>query len=102
MSEGAGTAEDGRRLRARRDVRFRTIGAEGVVIRQEAGEVLVVNEVGARVLALLDGQLAVEELLAQLAAEFDVDLQQLREDLAGYLDELVAAGVLEEVPPAAP
>lgn len=102
MSEGAGTAEDGRRLRARRDVRFRTIGAEGVVIRQEAGEVLVVNEVGARVLALLDGQRAVEELLAQLAAEFDVDLRQLREDLAGYLDELVAAGVLEEVPPAAP
>jgi hypothetical protein len=90
-------ARDERRLRARRDIRFRTIGEEGVVIRQEAGEVLVVNEVGARVLALLDGRCSVDALVARLAEEFEVDAAVLRRDLAAYLEELLAGGVLEVV-----
>jgi hypothetical protein len=84
-------------LRPRRDVRFRTIGEEGVVIRQESGEVLVVNEVGARVMALLDGRCSVAGLVDRLAEEFDVEAEVLRRDLATYLDELLAGGVLEEV-----
>lgn len=94
MSAPAG-GEDRRRFRARRDVRFRTVGEEGVLVRQEAGEVLVVNEVGARVIALLDGERTVGELLATLAEEFDVAPEQLRRDVAEYLEQLVAAGVLE-------
>ena len=40
------------------DVRYQQIADEGVVVRQTAGEVLVLNEVGTRVLALLDEGLA--------------------------------------------
>lgn len=96
MSDAASSAGDRRRLRARRDVRFRTIGEEGVVIRQEAGEVLVVNEVGARVLSLLDGERTVEVVLATLAEEFEVEREKLRADLAAYLRELLLNGVIEE------
>jgi hypothetical protein len=86
-----------RLLRTRRDVRFRVVGEEGVVVRQEAGEVWVVNEVGARVLALLDGRRTVTAAMAILADEFDVELERLAADLAVYLEELLAGGVLEEV-----
>jgi hypothetical protein len=33
----------------------------------------------------------------RLAEEFDVEAEVLRRDLATYLDELLAGGVLEEV-----
>jgi len=78
------------------DVRYQPIGDEGVVIRQGAGEVLVLNEVGIRVLALLDQGLTLPGILDRLAGEFDADLGGLAADLDAFLEELSAAGLIEE------
>lgn len=78
-------------------MRFRVVGGEGVVLRQEAREVLVVNETGARVLELLDGRRDVAAVHAVLAAERDGAPEAVRRDLEGFLDELVGAGVVEQV-----
>ncbi len=77
------------------DARYRNIGGEGVVVRQAAGEVLVLNGVGARVLDLLDSGATVGELVSALAAEYDADRATLERDVLAYFQELLDAGVIE-------
>lgn len=77
------------------DTRYRTIGDEGVVVRQTAGEVLVLNEIGVRVLELLEGTMPVSGLLNALDAEYEIDRPTLERDVLAYLQELVDAGVIE-------
>jgi len=85
-------------LRPRQDVRFRIIDREAVVLRQEAAETMVLNEVGARILELLDGRTAVAEVIDQLEQEFDVDRAELETDCHEFVDHLTQRGVLEELP----
>jgi hypothetical protein len=85
-------------LRRNSDVRFRTVLDEGVVIKQDTAEVLVLNEVGARVLELLDGTRTVGEVETVLAAEFATPAAELGRDLEGYVAELLAAGIVEAAP----
>lgn len=82
------------RLRPRSDVRFRRILDEAVVLRQEEGEVLVLNEVGSRILELLDGARTTDQVVAELAAEFDGPPERLERDVLSFVQELVASGVL--------
>jgi hypothetical protein len=77
------------------DARYRNIGGEGIVVRQAAGEVLVLNGVGARVLDLLESGSTVESLLDALGTEYDIDPAVLRQDVLAYLQELQDAGVIE-------
>jgi hypothetical protein len=79
------------------DVRYRHVPPETVVVRVEVPETMVLNEVGGRVLELLDGCRRVEEVLAAIVAEFDVERGQARADLLRFLGELRSCGALEEV-----
>jgi hypothetical protein len=83
-------------FRPRSDVRFRIVGDEGVLVRQEAAEVIAVNEVGASVLALLDSRRSVGKVLDALLEEYDVDRASLSSDVFRFLAELREVGVLEE------
>jgi PqqD family protein of HPr-rel-A system len=84
-------------LRTRADVRFRVIAGEAVVLRQEAGETFVLNEVGARLLQWIAEGLPAAALPAQVAREFAVDEATAERDTDLFLSELVAAGIVEEV-----
>jgi hypothetical protein len=59
-------------------------------------EVLVVNEVGVRILALLDGKRSLGAVRDILAGEFAASPEKLGEDLEAYAGELLAAGVVAE------
>ncbi len=84
-------------FKARSDVRYRTVFDEGIVVRQRAAEVLVVNSVGARILELLREQSNAEDLVTRLSAEFEVERSELEADVRTFLDELTAAEVVERV-----
>lgn len=84
-------------LRRCADTRYRNIGDEGIVVRQTVGEVLVLNEIGIRVLELLEAAVSVSGLLDALDAEYDIDRVTLERDVLAYLQELVDAGVIEQV-----
>ncbi len=60
-------------LRRKSDIRFRLVGEEGVVVRQTEAEVLAINDVGARVLELLENEATVGELIAAMTKEYDVE-----------------------------
>jgi hypothetical protein len=53
-------------FRPRPDVRFRVVGDEAVIVRQEDAEVIALNEVGASVLSLLDSRRSVRDVLDAL------------------------------------
>jgi hypothetical protein len=85
-------------LERRADVRFRVIDAEGVVVRQGAGEVLVLNDLGTRILALADGVTPLALWIDTLLGEFDVDRPILERDVVAFAAELVEQGLLEPAP----
>lgn len=79
-----------------RDIRFRVIDGEGVIIRQEEGELLVVNEVGARILELLSEGIPTAGLIDRITQEFTVGGADLTQDVHRYLSELESARVVEK------
>ena len=92
--------EIGSVLGRRADVRFRVIDAEGVVVRQGAGEVLVLNDIGTRILALADGVTPVARWIDTLLGEFEVARPVLERDVLAFAAELVEQGLLEAAPAA--
>ena len=89
---------EGTVLRRRADVRFRVIDDEGVVVRQSAGEVLVLNDLGTRILALADGVVPVGRWIDALLGEFEVERPELQRDVLAFAAELVEQGLLETLP----
>ncbi len=81
-------------LRRSDDIRYRLVQEEGVVVRQRAAEALVVSEVGARLLDLIDGRRPVGEILRLLEAEYDVAPATLERDVLAYLEEILAIGLV--------
>ncbi len=81
-----------------KDVRFRRILQQGVLIRQAAGEALGINGVGARILQLLVEGRSVPEIVSLLTGEFDVEKRILKEDTNRFVEELLELGVLEPAP----
>lgn len=79
------------------DVRHRRVGEEAVVLRQASAEVLGLNPVGARLFDLLDGRTPVGRLVDRVLGELEVDRESLERDSLAFLEELLQAGVVEEV-----
>jgi hypothetical protein len=84
-----------RPFRQRPDVRYRQIDGEAVVLRQDAGETLVLNEEGSLILDLLAKGNPPEEVAAELAAAFEVEPEQALADVLRFAAELEDAGILE-------
>ncbi len=76
------------------DVRYRVINDEAVLVRQRAGEVLALNEVGTRVVELLDGRRQVGEIVDALVDELEVERSTLEKDALEFLQELADSGVV--------
>ena len=85
-------------LQRRSDVRYRKIEGEAVVLRQSAAEVLVLNEVGAAVLDLADGERSVGDWIEALAAEYEGDPATVARDVLAFAAEATEAGLLEPRP----
>lgn len=75
--------------------RFRRIADQGVIIAQEPGEALVVNDTGMRILELIQDGLTLSGVAAAMAAEYGAPLADVTVDIESYLDEMLKAGVIE-------
>ena len=78
-------------------VRFRRLFDEGVLINQDKAEALVLNDTAISFLEACDGERTVAEIMAALTADFDVTAEQLTADLAPFIEQLAAEGIIEEV-----
>ena len=76
------------------DVSWRTIEGQAVLILNKEGEIQVLNEVGTYVWEHLD--LPFEEIARNIAAAYEVQLDQARNDVTEFIEELQKAGALVE------
>ena len=84
--------------RIARDVRYRIIDDEAVVIRQTEGDVLVLNDVAARVLQLVGDGLSPAEIEDRVAGEYDAPEADIRTDVKRFFAELETLQVIESIP----
>ena len=70
---------------------------EGVFVLQEAGEVLVVNPVGAFIVKQLEGARSLDELVAAITERYAVDTERARADASSLLDALLEAGAINRI-----
>ncbi len=83
------------RFRLKRDVLYRRVWDEGVVLLKSLGEVLVLNDVGTRIVELCETGISARDLVTRLVQEFDVEPERLEADLRDFIQDLKDAGVLE-------
>lgn len=72
---------------------YREIAGESILvpIRPNADDldsIYTLNETGARIWALLDGQHTLDEIVEEIVAEFDVDHEQVEQDLLELIRDL--------------
>ena len=79
------------------DTAFRQVGDDGgLVVLPGRAEVKVLNPVGIAVFSRLDGSKDVDALAAAVAEEFDVELDQARQEVVEFLQDLAREGLLAE------
>ena len=74
---------------------WQRVDGELVLLQAEAGELIGLNGVGARAWELLDGDLSTDEIAATIAAEYKADPAQVSADVKAFVDELLAARLIE-------
>jgi hypothetical protein len=71
-----------------------------VPVRHKVGEIdclYTLNEVGARIWELLDGQRSLQAVRDALVEEFDVSEQEAEKDLLTLIEQLKEVGAIQEV-----
>jgi hypothetical protein len=79
----------------------REIAGETVIvpIRNRAGDldsIYNLNELGTRIWGLIDPGHSVEEIVQIVCREYDVTLEQAREDITAFLSNLKEAGLIQQ------
>ena len=72
----------------------RVVEAEAVLVLPERGEVKVLNEVGARIWELVNGQRSVSHIAALICEEYEVELEVATSDTLEFLADLESRGVI--------
>jgi hypothetical protein len=78
----------------RKTIPWRALDAEALVLDVRSGMLYPLNSVAARIWHLCDGARDEEEIVRAIAAEFDAEEPVIRADVARFLDELAAAGLV--------
>ena len=61
---------------------------------------VVLNETGTCAWGLLDGKHSVEDVAAEIANQFTVDMDQARRDAVEFLEKLAHLGIMDDAGPA--
>jgi sulfur transfer complex TusBCD TusB component (DsrH family) len=77
---------------------FTTLGSEAVILGMRDGVYYGLDEVGARVWSLLEAPRPVSELVSALVNEFEVAPDRCTADVLALLEDLLARGLVIEVP----
>ncbi len=73
---------------------FRRYGEQGWVVHLKDPANTLLNDAGARIFELLDGRHSVQEIATTVSEEFEVGLDQARQDVLEFLGELQANQML--------
>ena len=78
----------------RRDVPWRVLDTETLVVDVQGGQLYPLNAVATRIWQLCDGTRSIEAITRALVDEFDADEATVRADVERFVGELQAAGLI--------
>ena len=76
------------------DLIWRVLDDGAVIITPDQGQVRVLNQVGAAIWQMIDGQNTTSDIALQLSLDFDVEAQEAEKDVRAFLDVLDEKGLL--------
>jgi Coenzyme PQQ synthesis protein D (PqqD) len=76
------------------DISARTIGGETIVLDLPSSQYFAITGIGSRVFELLTEERSVDDLVATILAEYDVDEGTARHDVEAFVDRLRNAKLL--------
>ncbi len=81
-------------LAAARGVLSTTFDGEVVLLNQTDGVYYGLQDVGARVWALIEGARTFDAIRHAVSTEYEVDADECQRDLAAFIDDLIARGLV--------
>jgi len=76
------------------DISARTIGGETIVLDLPSSQYFAITGIGSRVFELLTEERSLDDLVAAVLAEYDVDEATARRDVETFVDRLRTAKLL--------
>jgi PqqD family protein of HPr-rel-A system len=70
------------------------LDGEAIVLDTSSGQYFGVNELGARILELIDTPVALGDIHRSLLNEYDVEAEQLEADVRMFIDQLHSKGLV--------
>jgi len=70
------------------------VETEAVLVQPARGKVKVLNEAGARIWALMDGQRCIQDIAAVLAQEYDIPPETACTDALAFVEDLFIRGLV--------
>ena len=90
----ASTFDDSARPRSLPGLGEQVIDGEAVIVNAQGGEILVLNQCGALIWQLLDGDHDVASIVSSIQDEFEVDAETAGRDVRDFLAALSERGAL--------
>ena len=78
-----------------RDIVFRELDGEAVILNLESGIYFGLDQVGTRIWQLIQEHGSLQKVFETMCDEFDVGSDALEHDLLGLMDELCAKGLVQ-------
>jgi hypothetical protein len=83
------------RVQIPEQVMMREVGGEAVILNIETEQYFGLDEIGTRMWATLTSTDSVQQAIDLLLEEYEVGAERLASDIRGFIDALVAEGLLE-------
>jgi hypothetical protein len=75
-------------------IRWKEFGTEGILFDPGTGHYSQLNEVALLIWKQADGRKSLEEVVAGLAAQFDADEDELANDAAEFMEDMIGKGLI--------
>jgi hypothetical protein len=88
------TASLDRSVRVAKDVVFRELDGEAVILNLESGRYFGLDPVGTRIWQICEGSGSLRSVWQAMQDEFDAPAEQLQADLLAFVDQLSSEGLV--------
>ena len=86
---------DDNRICRKKDIPWRIIEGEAIVVEVDKGEIIHLNETGAEIWNVLDGKMTVSDIIRHICSEFEVGEELAERETMEFVDQLIDMGIVE-------
>ena len=83
------------RLSKTKDMPWKIIEKEAVLVDMDEGEVIRLNEIGAQIWQTIDGNNSVEDIINRIDEAFEADRKKIERDALDFLKQLLRMEIIK-------